>query len=211
MKTDPKMKAASVIISVIIVGLVMAAPKISTSKETSKNATLLSDNLLVELDKTNKEKNDLLSDSTENLPVNENPIVYDGLTRQELIDKINRNLNSTLADKGEKFVDLALQHEMDPYLAVAIVLHETGCSWECSDLVKYCYNVGGQKGSPGCGGGSYMAFSTLDEGIEGYMNNLYNNYYSQGLTTPEAMNSRYAASTAWAGKINWYIEKIKAS
>ena len=138
-------------------------------------------------------------------------IVYDGLTRQELIDKLNRNLNSTLSGKGELFADHALELGLDPYLAVAIVLHETGCSWECSDLVKYCNNVGGQKGSPSCGNGSYIAFATLDEGIIGFMDNLYNNFYALGLTTPEAINPKYAASTAWAGNINKYIEKIKAS
>ena len=55
-----------------------------------------------------------------------------------------------------------------------------------------------------------MSFNTLDEGIKGYLDILYNNYYSKGLTTPELMNPTYAASTTWASKVNWYIEKIKA-
>lgn len=206
MKTDSKIKAASVIASVFILGLIVMAPKTKALKETNRNNSLLSDNLLVLADQDNQE--DLLNTSN----IKPNPeIVFDGLTRQELIEKINRNLNSTIAGKGEKFVDKALELGMDPYLSVAIVLHETGCTWECSDLVKYCYNVGGQKGSPGCNGGSYMAFSSLDEGIDGFMNNLYYNYYSKGLNTPELMNSRYAASPVWAEKINNYIAKIKAS
>mgnify|MGYP002511620479 CR=1 FL=1 len=40
------------------------------------------------------------------------------------------------------------------YLAVAIVLHETGCKWTCSKLVRECNNVGGMKGS-GCGSYGY--------------------------------------------------------
>ena len=56
-----------------------------------------------------------------------------------------------------------------------------------------------------------MSFNTLDEGIKGYLDILYNNYYSKGLTTPELMNPTYAASTTWASKVNWYIEKIKTS
>ena len=217
MKTDSKIKAVSVIISIVIVALFLAIPKITNINESSTNKTMLSDNLLVSTEKdiTSIEKNTTEEKKEEKIEeqpvVQTEPVVYDGLTRQQLIDKINKNLNSTIAGKGETFVDLALQYGMDPYLSVAIVLHETGCSWDCSDLVKYCYNVGGQKGEPSCGGGSYMAYSSLDEGINGFMSNLYYNYYSQGLTTPELMNSKYAASTAWAGSINNYIEKIKAS
>lgn len=214
MKTDTKIKAVSVIISIVIIALFLAIPKITNINETSKNNTMLSDNLVIPTEKTNDKIEDIKLETKqeEQQPVVETePVVYDGLTRQQLIDKINKNLNSTIADQGETFVDLALNYGMDPYLSVAIVLHETGCSWDCSDLVKYCYNVGGQKGEPGCNGGSYMAYASLAEGINGFMSNLYYNYYSQGLTTPELMNSKYAASTAWADSINRYIEKIKAS
>ncbi len=138
-------------------------------------------------------------------------IVWDGLTMGELIDKLNRMLNSTLSGKGEIFATHSLELGMDPYLAVAIVLQETGCQWNCSYLVNACNNVGGQKGSPGCDGGAYKAYSTLDEGIIGYLDNLYYNYYAYGLTTAEAMNPKYAESTAWAYNVNSYIEKIKAA
>lgn len=138
-------------------------------------------------------------------------IVYDGLTKQELIDKLNRSLNSTLAGQGELYATYSLSLGLDPYLALAITLQETGCKWECSSLVKQCNNVGGMKGQPGCNGGSYKAFATLEEGIKGYLDNLYNNYYSKGLTTPELMNSKYAASTTWASKVNNYIALIKAN
>lgn len=138
-------------------------------------------------------------------------IVWDGLTMDELVAKLNRMLNSTLAGKGEIFATHSLELGMDPYLAVAIVLQETGCQWNCSYLVNACNNVGGQKGSPGCNGGSYKAYSTLDEGIIGYLDNLYYNYYAYGLTTAEAMNPKYAESTAWAYNVNSYIEKIKAA
>ncbi len=138
-------------------------------------------------------------------------IVWDGLTMSELSDKLNRSLNSDLAGKGELFATHSLELGMDPYLAVAITLQETGCQWDCSYLVKACNNVGGQKGSPGCNGGSYKAYSTLDEGIIGYLDNLYYNYYAYGLTTAETMNPKYAESPAWAYNVNSYIDKIKAA
>ena len=105
-------------------------------------------------------------------------IVWDGLTMGELTDKLNRTLNSTLAGKGEIFATHSLELGIDPYLAVAIVMEETGCKWDCSYLVKACNNVGGQKGSPSCNGGSYKAYNSLDEGIIGYLDNLYYNYYA---------------------------------
>ena len=55
-------------------------------------------------------------------------------------------------------------------------MHETGCTWGCSKLVKECNNVGGQKGTPSCNGGSYKAYNTLDEGIIGFLDNIYYNY-----------------------------------
>ena len=67
------------------------------------------------------------------------------------------------------------------------------------------------KGSPSCGNGSYKAFATLEEGIKAYIDNLYNNYYAYGLNTAELINPKYAASTTWASKVNWYIEVIKSS
>ena len=41
--------------------------------------------------------------------------------------------------------------------------------------------------------------------------NLAKNYYAYGLTTPEAMNPKYAASTSWANKVKNYINYIKES
>lgn len=142
--------------------------------------------------------------------VETDPIVYDNMTLQQLSEKLDRSLNSTLSGKGSLFASRSVELGIDPYLAVAIVLHETGCKWECSTLVKQCNNVGGQKGGPTCGSGSYKQFDSLDEGINGFLDNLYNNYYAVGLNTPELMNPKYAASTTWATKIYSYMEEIKA-
>lgn len=139
----------------------------------------------------------------------ENNIVYDGMTLEELSAKLDRSLNSTLAGKGSAFASYSIELGLDPYLALAIVLEETGCKWECSELVKQCNNVGGQKGSPGCWGGSYRSFPTLEDGIKSYLDNLYYNYYAKGLTTPEMINPIYAESTSWASKVNNYIEQIR--
>lgn len=137
----------------------------------------------------------------------EDPVVYDGLTLDELAEKINRSLNSTISGKGYLIASHAIEMGVDPYMATAIMLHETGCTWGCSYLVNSCNNVGGQKGT-GCGDYSY--FNSLDEGIMAFINNLSRNYIDYGLTTPEEINPKYAEDPNWAEKVNKYIERIKA-
>lgn len=138
--------------------------------------------------------------------------VYEGMTIDELAAKLNRNLgNGYIAGKGYLIASQCIEKGVDPYVAVAIMLHETGCKYNCSTLVRTCNNVGGQKGSPGCNGGSYKAFATLDDGIIGFIDNLYRNYYSQGLNTIETIAPKYAASSAWPTKIRSYVEQIRAS
>lgn len=136
----------------------------------------------------------------------EEPIVYDNMTLNELADKLNRTLSSDLSGKGNVFASYAIELGVDPYLAVAIAMHETGCTWSCSYLARECNNVGGQKGE-GCG--QYRAYDTLDEGIYGFIANIKNKYVDYGLLTAEEMNPKYAEDPEWNVKVNKYIEKIK--
>ena len=137
-------------------------------------------------------------------------IVYDGLTMDQLAEKLDRSLKNELHGYGRLYAEYSLEHGVDPYIAVAISLHETGCNGHCSTLTVECNNVGGQKGSPSCGSYGYRKFDTLEEGIKGYIDNLSNNYFGMGLNTPELMQSKYAGSTSWAQKVNNYIEVIKS-
>ncbi|MDD4187238.1 MAG: glucosaminidase domain-containing protein [Bacilli bacterium] len=138
-------------------------------------------------------------------------IIYDNLTLTELTEKLNRNLSCKLENTGNYFANYTKETGLDPYLALAIVLHETGCKWECSVFVKDCNNIGGIKGSPSCDGTAYRSYDTLEAGIIGYLDMIFNNYYSKGLTTPELMNPKYATSISWSVAVNKYIEEIKAS
>jgi len=136
-------------------------------------------------------------------------IVYDGMTLEELAKKLDLSLNSSLSGYGMSFAKYSLEYNVDPYLVVAITLLETGCTWNCSSLVKNCNNVGGMKGKGACNGGSYAVFESLDAGIEAMVSNLSRNYIQRGLVTPEQINTKYAQSSTWANKVNNYINKIK--
>lgn len=138
--------------------------------------------------------------------------VFDGLTMEELAAKLDKNLgNDIMGGKGYFIASNCIEKGVNPYIATAIILHETGCGTKCSNLARYCYNVSGQKGRPGCNGGSFKKFDSLDEGIMGLINNLYKNYYSVGLDTVEKIAPKYAEGNTWAGKISYFVNKIKNS
>lgn len=138
--------------------------------------------------------------------------VYEGMTIEELSDKLNRVLGTSyLQGKGSLIATKCIELGVDPYITTAIILHETGCRHKCSNLTVQCNNVGGQKGSPKCGNGSYKYYATLDDGIVGHIENLFYRYYSRGRNTVETIGPVYAQSNTWVSKINWYVNLIRAS
>lgn len=167
----------------------------------------------------NENKIDVIPE--ENKKINFNPktkkgeeifveVLYEGLTIDELALKLNKSLKSNLKGTGNLFAKYSIEYEVDPYLAVSISLLETGCKWGCSSLVRECNNVGGMKGNPGCFGGSFRKFETLEDGIEAFIKLLSTGYYKKGLTTPELMEKKYAGgSNTWAAKVNNYINQVK--
>lgn len=177
----------------------------NVDKEVFKNI-LISVNIIAE-EKTNI---DSIAELEKDKNITKKVIVYDGLTLKELSEKINKSLKSDISGKGDIFASYSLERGVDPYLAVSIMLLETGCNWTCSSLMRKCNNVGGQKGKPSCEGGSYRSYPTLDDGIRGFIDNIADNYYAYGLTTPETMNKKYAESSTWALKVNRYISSVRA-
>ena len=135
--------------------------------------------------------------------------VYGGMTLEEVAAQINKSLKNDIYNKGMVIASKSIELGVDPFVAASIILHETGCGQsQCSRLARECYNFGGQKGS-GCG--AYKRYYSIDEGIEGMINNLYKNYYAMGLNTVEAIGPKYAESNTWVSKINWYVNKLKTA
>ena len=135
-------------------------------------------------------------------------IVYDNLTLEQLSAKLNRYLKNELKGQGELIASYSLEKGVDPYIATAIMMHETGCKWNCSQIMRECNNVGGKKGT-GCG--SYQYYSSLESGIKGLINYLSKNYFKKGLTTTKEINKKYATDKNWYKKINNYVKEIKAA
>ena len=197
-----KLSIGLALIDILVIALVIIIKSNNTLTVDAKETKSAANVLVNSEDALSEYKNQEIQEYIDARPV----IVYDNMTMEELSSKLNRVLKSTMSGKGELIASYALEKGVDPYLATAIILLETGCNSSCSRLVNSCNNVGGQKGS-GCG--AYAAFPTLDDGIKAFINNLYKNYYSMGLTTPEAMGPKYAESPTWSTKVNNYINKIK--
>lgn len=139
------------------------------------------------------------------------PIVYQDMTMEKLAEKLNRSLTSTVSNQGYLFASYSLEKGVDPYLAVAIMLQETGCKWKCSTLVTKCNNVGGIRGNASCGSSGYMKFPSLEVGIKSYIDNLARNYIAHGLTTPSAISTKYVGyeNPEWVAMVNSYINEIE--
>ena len=105
-------------------------------------------------------------------------VVFDNLTMEELSAKLNRVVGGAMSGKGNLIATESIKRGVDPYVATAIMMHETGNG--TSSMCRTCFNFGGQKGS-GCG--AYQRFSSTDEGLTRMIDNLYRNYYAKGLTT----------------------------
>ena len=132
--------------------------------------------------------------------------VFEGMTMEELTNKLNRSLGGILAGHGDVIASHSLSLGIDPYVAAAIMMHETGNG--SSRIANSCYNFGGQKGS-GCG--AYKRYNSVDEGLRGMIDNLNRNYYSRGLTTIDTIAPRYAESSEWPAKIHYYVNRLRAA
>lgn len=137
-------------------------------------------------------------------------VVYDNMTLDELAAKLEKSMQGVLTGKGYTYANYSIQYGVDPYVALAITLHETGCKWGCSYLATTCNNIGGMRGYNQCGSTGYARFNSLDEGIEAFFRNLSYNYYGQGLTDVYSIHKKYASSPNWPIYINNYINEIKA-
>lgn len=131
-------------------------------------------------------------------------VLYDGLNEQELTNKINRFLKNEMAGTGSVFVDYYKKTGLDPYIAIAISLHETGCNGKCYYLAVERNNFGGM-----FSGGKLIQFETKEIGLQSYLDNLYRNYWNKGLKTTKQINKKYATNPNWYKTVDYYISEIK--
>ena len=195
-------------VMMISIGLVLQEKSINSFK---MDSLATNTNLIIKRKENNIEREDIqllkeIKVETTNASLLRQE-VFEGMTIDELAEKINRTLKNEISGQGYTIANKCIELGVDPYIATAIIMHETGCGQnQCSNIARNCFNFGGQKGS-GCG--AYKKYNSIEEGLEGMITNLYNNYYSHGLNTVESIGPRYAESNTWVSKINWYVNKIR--
>lgn len=203
MNFKKKLSISLAIIDVLVIVLVVVVKGNVSVNSVEKRDTVAAANVLTTSDDAlDIYKDKEIEEYIESRPV----IVYDNMTMDELALKLDKVLHSTMSGKGYLVASYSIEQGVDPYLATAVILLETGCNSSCSTMVNTCHNVGGQKGS-GCG--AYASFPTLDDGIRAFIDNLNRNYFSRGLNTPETIGPKYAESKEWPRKVNNYINQIK--
>ena len=175
-----------------------------------KNIAASANMIVVKSSETKAENNNLLLTEIkmETAPAAVSRVeVFEGMTIEEIAAQLDKSLKNDISGKGMVIANKCIELGVNPYVATAIILHETGCGQnQCSNIARNCYNFGGQKGA-GCG--AYKKYNSVDEGLEGMISNLYRNYYSRGLVTVETIGPKYAESDTWISKINWYVNKIR--
>lgn len=203
MKAKSKLLVMSFLVLIIIISAYLLCLKINIKRfESERNVRSTANYIEIEeKDESSTEEVAIASEETIE------PVVYLDMTLDDLTNQLNKSLSSNIEGMGYLIASYSLEHNVDPFMATAIMLHETGCRWNCSYIVRECNNVGGQKGS-GCG--AYGYFNTLEEGIMAFIDNLERNYINYGLTTPELINPKYAEDPNWSVNVNKYIEIIKA-
>ena len=112
------------------------------------------------------------------------------------VNKMNKVLSGKLSGYGQYIYDRCQEYGVDPYLAVAISMYETG--WGNSNLAITQNNFGGMRYA-----GVWLSYSSIEEGLDAYIRNLSRNYVAWGLTTPESMVNKYAeGSSTWVSSVN---------
>lgn len=99
------------------------------------------------------------------------------------------HVGGALSGKQDAFTSAGKKYGIEPELLMAISAHETG-NGTSEFLTKY-NNPGGLM-DPKTDWSEPQKFATLEEGIDAFARNLKEKYLDQGLTTIEAIASKYA-------------------
>ncbi len=141
------------------------------------------------------------------------PIVIDefaGEKKEVIVSKINKYLTKTeLNDIGSAVFNGSVIKDVDPYLIAAIILVNTKCDQECSVIMKSCNNISYFKGSPGCFGGNYKKYNSLDDSIIDLADYISVNYIKNDLKTPYDFYKKLGKNLSWAYKVDKVMKEMK--
>ena len=173
------------------------------------NKVMFENNFMIYLEKQEEQE----IDNPENNENNEPEVVntsFDGESIEVIGKKIDRLLVKTsLEGMGEYIAKASIFKSVNPYLIGGIILESTNCKIDCSVILKQCNNVSGYKDSPGCFGGSYKKYKSLEDGISDLVNRVSKTYHTKEMQAPLKMFKSYGKDEVWAFKVSKYMEELK--
>ena len=119
----------------------------------------------------------------------------------EILAKYLEGHNSPLQFNAQDFIDSAKEYTLDWKLVVSIA----GVESTFGKHIPGGYNGWGW----GVYGNQAIYFESWKDGIYTVSKGLKEDYVSRGLTTPHAMNRRYAASPRWGGNVTFFMNEIQ--
>ena len=135
---------------------------------------------------------------------------FDGESIEVIGKKIDKYYTKTpLEGYGEYVAKTSISKSVNPYLISGIILENSSCKTECSIIFKECNNLSGMKGEPGCFGGSYKSYKSLNDSISDLVGSIAKEFYTPEMQAPYKMYKQYGKNSSWAFKVSNYMEAIK--
>lgn len=135
---------------------------------------------------------------------------FDGESIEVIGKKFDNYVKKTpLEGYGEQIAKASISKGVNPYLIGAIILESSRCKTECSVIFKECNNVSGIKGSPGCFGGAYRVYNSVNDAITDIAKDIGEKFYTKEMQAPYKMYKDYGKNSSWAFKVSNYMDGIK--
>ena len=135
---------------------------------------------------------------------------YKGESIENITKKMEKFFIKTqLEGYGEKIASISVQKNVNPYLVAGIILESTSCKINCSVIFNECHNVFSNKGKPGCFGGTYRVYNSVEDSIEDLVSDVKNRFPQEDDQVPSKMFKSYEKNATWAFKVSTYMEELK--
>ena len=124
--------------------------------------------------------------------------------RPQIVKQYLLSYNSPLTPYADEIVQMADKYEIDYRFIPAIAQQESNL---CKIIPEGSYNCWGW----GITSVSSLGFDSYSEGIETVTRGLKRNYIDEGLTTPEAIMSKYTPSSngSWAHGVTEFMSMMQ--
>jgi len=174
------------------------------------NVLMFNNNFMIYLNKKDepiKPKEEEKQEEQEEKPVDTK---FNGESIEQIGKKFDNYTKKTpLEGYGEYLAKTSIAKGVNPYLIGAIILESSRCKTDCSVIFKECNNASGAKGDPGCFGGVYKSYGSINDSISDIVGSISKQFYTQDMQSPYKMYKDLGKSSAWALKVSNFMEGLK--